>query len=29
MPQFSKGGKWVFVWCDVGSTGEISIPLIF
>jgi hypothetical protein len=26
MPQLRKGGKWVFGWCIVGSTGEIQIP---
>ena len=26
MPQMNKGGKWVFGWCEVGSSGEIQIP---
>jgi hypothetical protein len=26
MPQFVKGGKWVFGWCVVGPNGEIRIP---
>ena len=26
MPQMNKGGKWVFGWCVVSSSGEIRIP---
>jgi hypothetical protein len=26
MPQMKKGGKWVFGWCVVSSSGEVRIP---
>jgi hypothetical protein len=26
MPQLAKGGKWVFGWVIIGSSGEIAIP---
>jgi len=26
MPQLVKGGKWVFGWTAVSSTGEVQIP---
>lgn len=26
MPQLVKGGKWVFGWTVVSSTGEVQIP---